>query len=273
MSLVQYVTYHSDAKEVSSKIHVHTTAHEIWHIQKGEGVFLIDNVPYQIQKDMMVLVSSMSLHCIQLQDHCTPIISKTSFDADYFNNLVEQLQLSHSDFPFLQSHKSTILLLNDSVSKQIDSIFQEISDAFHSESLWKTGLIFADLIKIVVYCIRSSTMSTSMSPQNTHISRILDAINFDISDQRLSLDLISKNLFLSKYYICRLFKDKLNTTVMEYITLQRISLAKIQLIQTNKKISEISESCGFSSVSFFSRKFQEKEGMSALQYRKKVRMN
>ena len=190
----------------------------------------------------MVLVSSMSLHCIKLQDHCSPIISKTSFDADFFNNLVEQLQLSHSDFPFLQSHKSTVLLLNDNVSGHIDSIFQEISEVFKSNSHWKTGLIFADLIKIVVYCIKSSTMSTSMSPQNTHISRILDAINFNISDQNLSLDLISKRLFISRYYICRLFKEQLNMTVMEYITLQRISLAKIQLVQTDKKISEISES-------------------------------
>ena len=76
---------------------------------------------------------------------------------------------------------------------------------------------------------------------------------------------------MSKYHFCRQFKQHIGLTVMKYILRTRITLAKIDLVKTNLSVSEISEKNGFSSVSYFCRIFNETEGCSPLQFRKKVR--
>ena len=55
---------------------------------------------------------------------------------------------------------------------------------------------------------------------------------------------------------------------MEYILKSRIALAKELLYTSKKSISEISEDCGFSSLSYFSRSFKAEVGLTPLQYHK-----
>ena len=68
--------------------------------------------------------------------------------------------------------------------------------------------------------------------------------------------------------ISRLFKEKIGLTVMDYILKTRVTMAKELLCKTDLSVTEISESCGFSSISFFSRTFKNETGVSPLKYKK-----
>jgi AraC-like DNA-binding protein len=96
----------------------------------------------------------------------------------------------------------------------------------------------------------------------------VEYINHHIAED-IILDRICAACYLSKYHFCRLFKEKLGLTVMEYILKTRIAMAKELLCEAKMSVTEISEACGFSSASFFSRTFKNEVGMSPLQYKKK----
>ena len=69
-------------------------------------------------------------------------------------------------------------------------------------------------------------------------------------------------------HLARLFKKKIGLTVMEYILKTRIAMAKELLCEAKMSVTEISEACGFSSISFFSRTFKKEVEKTPLQYKK-----
>ena len=105
---------------------------------------------------------------------------------------------------------------------------------------------------------------------NTRLSgfayETINYINQHIEED-ITIDDICSNFHISKYYFCRKFKKLTGQTVMEYILKTRISIAKNLLVK-NIPIGEISEECGFSSVSYFSRAFKKDTGLTPTQYRR-----
>ena len=72
---------------------------------------------------------------------------------------------------------------------------------------------------------------------------------------------------MSKSHFCRKFKSVMGITVMEYVLKTRIAAAKSLLLSSNLSISQISERCGFSSISYFCQKFKDELGESANAFR------
>lgn len=87
--------------------------------------------------------------------------------------------------------------------------------------------------------------------------------------QPLSLDGIGKELHISKYHLCRLFKCEYGVSVMNYIKQRRINLAKGLLLKSDKSISEIALLSGFADFSTFSRAFKDAAGTTPSAFRKK----
>ncbi|WP_062049485.1 AraC family transcriptional regulator [Bacillus sp. JCM 19034] len=82
------------------------------------------------------------------------------------------------------------------------------------------------------------------------------------------LDYWAKQANVTNYYFCRLFKRTTQMTPMAFITLCRLQRSK-QLLLANKKmtVKEIAELSGYSSVSYFNKRFMEHEGITPTKYR------
>ncbi len=86
-------------------------------------------------------------------------------------------------------------------------------------------------------------------------------------DDRLNLEKISKDVFLSKNYISNIFKKYVGMSVVEFIREVKIDRAKILLLEKTRKVREIAEHLHFSDVEYFSKIFKEKTGMTPTDYR------
>ena len=95
----------------------------------------------------------------------------------------------------------------------------------------------------------------------------MEYINENIQ-RDISIDEICAAVHMSKYHFCRQFKKITGTTVMNYIKKTRVIMAKNMLINESLSVAEISNRCGFSSISYFSRIFKEETGVSPLKYKK-----
>lgn len=83
----------------------------------------------------------------------------------------------------------------------------------------------------------------------------------------ITLDELSSNFFINKYYLTRLFKDAYGQTITEYVQELRITHAKHLLRFTKKPIEMIGQECGYQSPEYFARVFKRMEGISGRQYR------
>lgn len=84
----------------------------------------------------------------------------------------------------------------------------------------------------------------------------------------VSLDTLSEKMYLSKYYICRVFKEYTGFTVIEYTNMIRIKKAAQMLENTNESISDIATDLGYESMTYFERVFKKILNVSPLKYRK-----
>lgn len=96
------------------------------------------------------------------------------------------------------------------------------------------------------------------------VSDILTYVNQRITEP-LSIDTLAEAFFLSRGYICRLFKQETGTTIIKYIAARRISVAK-RLLAEGCTVHEACERSGFGDYAHFIRVFGQAVGVSPKQY-------
>lgn len=84
----------------------------------------------------------------------------------------------------------------------------------------------------------------------------------------ITLEQIANYAGMSKSYYCTVFKKINGISVWDYITRKRIDMAMQYLRESNMTILEISQRCGYTSISNFNRCFRNKTGISPRTFRK-----
>ncbi len=84
----------------------------------------------------------------------------------------------------------------------------------------------------------------------------------------ISLDDIADSAHVSRSECIRCFKKNVDETPVRYLTDFRIKSAANMLTMTEKPVNEIAAKCGFDDMSYFSKIFKNKKGVSPSQFRK-----
>ena len=93
----------------------------------------------------------------------------------------------------------------------------------------------------------------------------------DRIDEKITLEQVSKEVNVSSFYFCKLFKQSTGMTFTEFINRQRIELAKNELRMTQKSITEIAYCVGFQSLSQFNRSFCKYTGQPPREFRQSMK--
>lgn len=89
--------------------------------------------------------------------------------------------------------------------------------------------------------------------------------------EKLSLDKLANQFYISKYHMSREFKKAFGTTLVGYLTARRVTKAKEMLRFTDMQIEAIAADCGIEDNSYFNKVFQKAEGITPREYRRKWR--
>ncbi len=108
--------------------------------------------------------------------------------------------------------------------------------------------------------------NTGSSSVNEKVRDIQNYIDVHFSE-KISLDDLAEQFFISKFHLSREFKKLTGTTIGNYLTAKRVSHAKKQLRFTSLPLDTIARECGLSDTSYFVKVFKNAEGMTPGEYR------
>ena len=86
-----------------------------------------------------------------------------------------------------------------------------------------------------------------------------------------SITEISRMLGISRTHLQRLYKEQFSASIKDDLIHFRMNRAVQLLSHTDLRVQEIAEQCGYHNENHFMRQFKEKNGMTAMQYRKQFK--
>lgn len=120
------------------------------------------------------------------------------------------------------------------------------------------NVITKTLLIEFLHILNTETHFSQTYISNPQIEKILTYIDENLS-KKLSLEEIAQHVFLSKYHMCRLFKNYVGYTVNQYITTKRIERTR-SLVSEKKNITDACIEAGFSDYSAFYKAFKKAYG-------------
>lgn len=154
------------------------------------------------------------------------------------------------------------------VSDAIDRMIREYKTKGVAYDLYIRSCIYGILAFLRRYRLLVDLHEIADVTKLEKIADVIEYINTN-SEKKLSLDMISGESYINKYYLCRLFKNTVGTTVGEYINYVRMRKAEEMLSTTSKSVTDIALSTGFSSVQYLGRLFRHYRGCSPTEFRKR----
>lgn len=227
----------------------------IIYIKRGEGSIVFSDSVYTLTDGVLCFIASKCHHYTMPDSPEKYVRSKVFFS--------DRLLLGLSELcgdAFLKESSVIYATIPEKHRFEVEALFESLQKT--SDRLASTSI----LLQLAVF-LKKYTKLLQEQPKG-FIATTVSYINTHIQDD-ISIEILSKNAHLSKYHFCRRFKSMTGQTVMEYILKTRLTRALDLIRDTDLPIGEISDACGFSSISYFCRVFKEWSGISPLKYRKK----
>lgn len=253
--------YHEIGKDPLFKIwHASEKAMFIYISSEG-GSIVCSEKAYPIQSGVLCFVGAGKYHYTMPESPESYDRTKLFVPVELMDKILNLLP----DTTMLQSFSaSSFAYARIEDSERIEAIFRKIRQCENDREYGEWELTSC-IIELLVMLKKNSIENTPDS--SGPVSAAIEYINNNIM-KNITVDEICKTAHLSKFHFCRLFKKTTGRTVMEYVLETRIVMAKNMLLNENFSITEISNRCGFCSISYFSRVFKEKTGVTPLGYKK-----
>ena len=234
--------------------HIHTHL-EIIYMIEGSSIAIVDNKEYLIEPGDIFLAFP---HQIHYYNHCLPIkMYLLIFPIDFFKELKDVFQ---SQIPLSPVIKKAAIHVD------IDYRIKKIYNNTHSDSSFDHITAKGYLLSLLGELLPLMTLI----PINSNHDNIKSVLTYCSQNytKPLTLDILSKEFHLSKYYISHIFKERMNMSFTDFINSLRIEQA-CELLEKDCSMTEVAFASGFSSIRSFNRVFVQNIGVSPRDYLKK----
>lgn len=230
---------------------------EILYVIDGIGNIMIDNEDYVVEKGDIVIANSNDVHRIS---------SKTS--VKYHGIIIDAAFCVQNGID-LEKIRFKTRIRDVKLEELIVKPLFEIKEARENSRMIPTARMH--ILELLIYLENNyleNEEDSRKSSQSVFIHRALKYINENFC-KPVSLDDISKNVGVSKYYFLREFKLYTGHTVVTYINILRCAQAKRLLLTGSYSVGEVSRMCGYESLPYFTNVFKKYTGVLPSKYVKK----
>lgn len=240
-----YISHNSSNRTLPFIPHTHR-AWEIILIKSGDINYIVGNKIYQASANMLLITKPSVLHSISFNTAEAYERYRIYFDDSFMpEGLMQQIP-------------EDLDILDINGMELADSIFEKMryyADEFEPDTaqyLLQNTII--ELVYNIIHTAQSLNRIRATTKQPT-IVRATEYINSHITE-RLNIDDIATDLFITRSHLYHLFVKHLNITPKKYIIHKKLLLAQRDLRMGYKPI-EVCARCGFSDYSTFYRDYKE----------------
>lgn len=247
-----------DHKKKDFSFHYHDF-NKILIFIRGNVTYCIEGCSYELRPYDVVFVKAGEVH--------KPVINS---DADYERIIIyispdfissyqnENYDLNYC-FQKAAAEKSNVLRMNSFHRSKLYEVACELEKSFleedYASELYHNVLFLEFMIQLNRATLHNHIDYVSTNASNPKILAILEFLNTNLADD-ISIDSLSEQFFISKYYLMHTFKEETGYTIGNYLTTKRLLHAR-DLIQSGTPITEACFSSGFKNYSSFSRAYKK----------------
>ncbi len=265
---IEYCSYKIDfVGSMGSAPHSHDITSEIIQCFENSGDILINGELYRMKKNGLYFIHGLDTHFVAPEDlnrYNHSIIQVNTAEA---KRILKELQMQDEFYEVFLKKGGMFCELTEEDVIETDKIFLEIDKILKDNEGMKYARLSSALIKLIIIGLKNQDGSNK---SNDKLSDIFSIINDNVYN-KFTLDEICEKAHISKHHLCRTFKENMGVTITDYIKNRRLSLARQLLMNSNSKVTEIAQKCGFNDSSFFTKVFSGEFGITPTEYRAKYR--
>lgn len=253
------------------KQHWHPFVEILISISDGNEVQINDAV-FPMGINDIVTVYPGDLHSIRrVKDNSLWVIQFSENLLDILFELKGNISLL-SQYSFWKYDPSS--MKNEHMVMLIKEFFKsaESDEPFNEVHMYALLLDFFKEIGERCLVVRKEDSEGTASGDFSRIKKIADICQYISRNctSALTLDEVAEYAGLSKSYFAHLFKQYTNSTFVDYLTEERVKLARTYFKDSEVSITNIAFESGFSSISSFNRAFKKITGLSPSAFRESM---
>lgn len=214
---------------------------EIEYIKEGEAFCYIDGKKFLVQTGSFVFIPPNAIH--QLIPTTNIKYSCLLINPQFFH-LIEASENIAS--PFFDDELTEIFLQFESLVSALDSP--------HS----KMKIYYNLLRQLIILNERHVSLQETMINNTSYQIKIKEAITYirNHFSEKLTLDDIANQVYMSKFDFSRKFKEITNMTVIDFVNYYRCKIAASKIYE-GFSVREAALSSGFENMSYFTKTFKK----------------
>lgn len=240
------------------------TGYEIYMFVSGEGRYNIEGTRYDLEPYSILMMNSNELHALEILPHAPYERIVLTLRSDFLPPF-----LSHG-VDFFRSIKYRKLGCGNQIKagtvKEIGLLelfgrMQELLAAPSPENEFVAKCVIVQILNALNQALETGpAKAAAPRPAIGKIGVMLEYINANLGEP-LTLDALSEHFYLTKYHLCRIFKEATGYSINQYITFKRIRLADGLMLEGYPPTQACFMS-GFNSYSNFYKAYRKLTGRS-----------
>lgn len=261
----RYAEYNKDSLFLST-FHIHDEI-EIIYVTNGTLICRYNNKERTLSKGDIIIFNKNSIHETEATSETT--LYALQIPIEFFVSDNSQLLYALTD-------TQDVLYLNEEKPQygEIKGYMESFSLHIYNEEHLTREFTLGYAYLVISFLKKINMISTFVNENDENIPKLLPALNYmrENYKEKLTVSQIAKTVSFNTNYFERIFKKTFNITVVEYINSLRLNKAVRMMFTTEKKLTEISDICGFSSPAHFNMIFKKKYKMPPSAYKKAKRV-
>lgn len=260
-----YIARHVVAQRSYQRtLHFHDINEILFTLNDGCTFFLGGQV-YPVRRGVLILIPEGVIHRKFNPDNQE--IPVDTYTLHFSPALLEAYSTPKTDFTQVFGNISTCIQIPDERIDHTIQLFErclEEPDGTFGSDVVRNLHFLNILLDVYPLLTKSVDVEKPHSIISPLIADVIRSINSDLT-RHISLDGLSSEFFVSKYNLCRQFKQETGFTVIEYLNSSRIQKA-CRILRQEKQLTNLAARVGFPSQSHFIHTFRRYTGITPREY-------
>ena len=218
--------------------------YDLTFVFKGSMTYLADGQTYVLNENDAILLPPGTVRQRMAGEQKVQYVS---FNFQILPNC--ELLIS----PFLKN------IITQDIRKLINVFSQtHLSPKYHSKE---------KLCNLLNYILYELLDAVSLQSNHSEVIKIEKYIDENIT-KKITLEMLSNHVHLSKEYIAYIFKKNVGKTVIEYVNERKMMYAKYMIQEGTLSLQDVAKNLGYENYSYFSKVFKKQFNTSPVNFKK-----